>query len=69
MSCNRKDAAARSKISGMSDAKLLTYCDTVHISVDSADLIDELAYRLRKIKRELFEVEEKVYRDTNAKKD
>jgi hypothetical protein len=39
----------------MTDAKLITYCESIHISMDSADLIAELVYRVRRLKSQLYE--------------
>ena len=43
---HNRDPDARSKLCSMNDQELITYSKSTHISMDSADLIDELIYRL-----------------------
>lgn len=53
-----RDPDARSKLHSMKDQELITYCQSIHVSMDSADLIDELIYR--------FEFYKEVSNDSNA---
>ena len=45
--CINKNPDSRAKLHSMKDQELITYCESVHISMDSPDLIDELVYRLK----------------------
>lgn len=57
MTC-RLNKELSSKYRDMTDAKLITYCEIIHITTDSRELVEELIHRIRKLKRELYEVHE-----------